>query len=150
MSIKGGKDRLPFAPDTRKQSVVTGRIFAEHHEDPVLPVPKVGPTTLPDGTEANTAHPLPPPAALRQRGALPHRRALSSLTEGCDQHIGQVVDKLLLPRLVELTTSSELNILVNVLWFPHSALILYLEQSAPSASPGSLLLSSQTLESVFF
>ncbi|KAF6081602.1 karyopherin subunit alpha 7 [Phyllostomus discolor] len=38
-------------------------------------------------------------------------RALSYLTEVCDGHIGQVVDMLVLPRLVELMTSSKFDIL---------------------------------------
>ncbi|XP_010963850.1 importin subunit alpha-8 [Camelus ferus] len=37
--------------------------------------------------------------------------ALSYLTEGCDERIGQVVDTGVLPRLVELMASSELNVL---------------------------------------
>ena len=40
--------------------------------------------------------------------------ALSYLTDGCDERIGQVVDMGVLPRLVELMTSSELNVLVSV------------------------------------
>ena len=40
--------------------------------------------------------------------------ALSYLTDGCDARIGQVVDTGVLPRLVELMSSSELNILVSV------------------------------------
>ena len=40
--------------------------------------------------------------------------ALSHLTDGCDVRIGQVVDTGVLPRLVELMSSSELNILVSV------------------------------------
>lgn len=40
--------------------------------------------------------------------------ALSYLTDGCNDRIGQVVDIGVLPRLVELMTSSELNVLVNV------------------------------------
>lgn len=39
--------------------------------------------------------------------------ALSYLTEGCIERIGQVVDMGVLPRLVQLMTSSELSILVN-------------------------------------
>ena len=41
--------------------------------------------------------------------------ALSYLTDGCDTRIGQVVDTGVLPRLVELMSSSELNVLVSVL-----------------------------------
>ena len=40
--------------------------------------------------------------------------ALSYLTDGCDVRIGQVVDTGVLPRLVELMSSSELNVLVSV------------------------------------
>lgn len=40
--------------------------------------------------------------------------ALSYLTEGSNERIGHVVDTGVLPRLVELMTSSELNVLVNI------------------------------------
>lgn len=40
--------------------------------------------------------------------------ALSYLSDGCNERIGQVVDTGVLPRLVQLMTSSELNILVNI------------------------------------
>ncbi|XP_045686037.1 importin subunit alpha-8-like [Phyllostomus hastatus] len=43
-------------------------------------------------------------------------RALSYLTEVCDGHIGQVVDILVLPRLVELMASSEFDILLPSLY----------------------------------